>query len=106
VLREIDRGYDRTVTRLEFDVLPVADVLGISLPLERLWRDERNREEKRLERSMARWNEALVPVQQLERGFVPAPVSAPAAKTNRVGRNDPCPCGSGKTYKKCCGRNT
>jgi hypothetical protein len=24
--------------------------------------------------------------------------------TARVGRNDPCPCGSGKKYKKCCGR--
>ena len=23
----------------------------------------------------------------------------------RVGRNDPCPCGSGKKYKKCCGRS-
>jgi uncharacterized protein YecA (UPF0149 family) len=22
-----------------------------------------------------------------------------------VGRNDPCPCGSGKKYKKCCGAN-
>ena len=22
-----------------------------------------------------------------------------------VGRNDPCPCGSGKKYKKCCGSN-
>jgi preprotein translocase subunit SecA len=22
----------------------------------------------------------------------------------RVGRNDPCPCGSGKKYKKCCGQ--
>jgi len=21
-----------------------------------------------------------------------------------IGRNDPCPCGSGKKYKKCCGR--
>ena len=24
----------------------------------------------------------------------------------RVGRNDPCPCGSGKKYKNCCGRNS
>ncbi len=24
---------------------------------------------------------------------------------NKVGRNDPCPCGSGKKYKKCCGLN-
>ncbi|MGO9943502.1 MAG: DUF1186 domain-containing protein [Rhodoblastus sp.] len=29
--------------------------------------------------------------------------STPAANPNRnVGRNDPCPCGSGKKYKKCC----
>ena len=25
--------------------------------------------------------------------------------TEKVGRNDPCPCGSGKKYKNCCGRN-
>ncbi|HHV96586.1 MAG TPA: SEC-C domain-containing protein [Clostridiaceae bacterium] len=25
------------------------------------------------------------------------------AISNKVGRNDPCPCGSGKKYKKCCG---
>ena len=25
-------------------------------------------------------------------------------KKKKVGRNDPCPCGSGKKYKKCCGR--
>jgi len=23
----------------------------------------------------------------------------------KVGRNDPCPCGSGKKFKKCCGAN-
>ena len=29
----------------------------------------------------------------------------PARRTSKkVGRNDPCPCGSGKKYKKCCGR--
>ncbi len=26
-------------------------------------------------------------------------------KIQKIGRNDPCPCGSGKKYKKCCGRN-
>jgi uncharacterized protein len=32
-----------------------------------------------------------------------APASAPARRTEpHVGRNDPCPCGSGKKYKKCC----
>jgi uncharacterized protein YecA (UPF0149 family) len=27
------------------------------------------------------------------------------ASTKKVGRNDPCPCGSGKKYKKCCRLN-
>ena len=33
-------------------------------------------------------------------------IVSPDGKTiKKVGRNDPCPCGSGKKYKKCCGRN-
>ena len=31
-------------------------------------------------------------------------VSATVEKKKKVGRNDPCPCGSGKKYKHCCGR--
>jgi len=31
----------------------------------------------------------------------PAPIKGTQAK---VGRNDPCPCGSGKKYKQCCAR--
>jgi hypothetical protein len=30
--------------------------------------------------------------------------SVPTRNENKVGRNDPCPCGSGKKYKKCCGK--
>ena len=26
-------------------------------------------------------------------------------RVNKIGRNDPCPCGSGKKYKNCCGKN-
>ncbi len=29
----------------------------------------------------------------------------PVVKGDKVGRNDPCPCGSGKKYKNCCGRD-
>ncbi|HOB19492.1 MAG TPA: preprotein translocase subunit SecA [Candidatus Atribacteria bacterium] len=32
-----------------------------------------------------------------------APERKPVVKGAKVGRNDPCPCGSGKKYKKCCG---
>ncbi len=32
--------------------------------------------------------------------------TSPAAPPKKVGRNDPCPCGSGKKYKKCCGSSS
>lgn len=31
--------------------------------------------------------------------------NSPIVKTSTIGRNDPCPCGSGKKFKNCCGRN-
>jgi hypothetical protein len=39
-----------------------------------------------------------MPEEEREEEEAPAPVTAA-----KVGRNDPCPCGSGKKYKKCCG---
>ena len=42
-------------------------------------------------------------------GPPPIPSQGPAQpvkrQTPKVGRNDPCPCGSGKKYKRCCGKN-
>ena len=32
------------------------------------------------------------------------PTSADPIRVSKIGRNDPCPCGSGKKYKRCCGR--
>lgn len=34
-----------------------------------------------------------------------APKKIPVVKAEKIYPNDPCPCGSGKKYKKCCGRN-
>ena len=30
--------------------------------------------------------------------------STPKKNDNKIGRNDPCPCGSGRKYKQCCGK--
>jgi preprotein translocase subunit SecA len=30
-----------------------------------------------------------------------SPISKPQSQNKEIGRNDPCPCGSGKKYKKC-----
>lgn len=57
----------------------------------------------------------IQPRQPLERKQVATPVTAshgeaaakkPVKADKKVGRNDPCPCGSGKKYKNCCGANT
>ena len=31
-------------------------------------------------------------------------VKSTPKRVNKIGRNDPCPCGSGKKYKQCCGK--
>jgi preprotein translocase subunit SecA len=44
------------------------------------------------------------PRQQLTFSGAPKEAAAPVKRTQaKVGRNDPCPCGSGKKYKKCHG---
>jgi preprotein translocase subunit SecA len=56
-------------------------------------------------------NSRLDREQPLEREKVAEPISAShgdepkkaVSKGSKVGSNDPCPCGSGKKYKKCCG---
>ncbi|MGO9136755.1 MAG: preprotein translocase subunit SecA [Syntrophales bacterium] len=40
----------------------------------------------------------------MSRGEQTADVSTVKREAKKVGRNDPCPCGSGKKYKKCCGK--
>ncbi len=42
---------------------------------------------------------------KLSRGEEPQTTRTVRRATPKVGRNDPCPCGSGKKYKNCCGRN-
>lgn len=44
---------------------------------------------------------------QMPKMNIPQPTTKtqPIINAEKVGRNDPCPCGSGKKYKKCCGKN-
>ncbi len=42
---------------------------------------------------------------QMHSGRVQDLHAGPVRREQKVGRNDPCPCGSGRKYKKCCGAN-
>jgi hypothetical protein len=73
------------------------------------WRHERDAEEIRAQNQRAKENahrlgwdvpdEPAVPT-----GYLPTHAGTVVREVDKVGRNEPCPCGSGKKYKKCCGK--
>jgi preprotein translocase subunit SecA len=65
--------------------------LGRSTTLDELEQEFQRKKRRELEQARLAGAGDLQPVQQVRRSG------------DKVGRNDPCPCGSGKKYKKCCG---
>lgn len=55
-------------------------------------------DENVIETDLARAAEQFHPSEEVEQA-----IREPERHDNKVGRNDPCPCGSGKKYKHCCG---
>ena len=49
------------------------------------------------------WND-IFPEEKRKELYKEAKKANTIVKGPKIGRNDPCPCGSGKKYKKCCGR--
>ena len=45
----------------------------------------------------------LIPADRRKELYLEQKKSNTVVKDKKIGRNDPCPCGSGKKYKKCCG---
>jgi len=58
-------------------------------------RYQKQQERKKREKAIVSEDDAPIP---------DAPVEQVHKEKGNVGRNDPCPCGSGKKYKKCCGK--
>ena len=53
---------------------------------------------------LPQWN-SIFDEETRKRLFLEQRKSGTIRKEKKIGRNDPCPCVSGKKYKKCCGRN-
>ena len=49
--------------------------------------------------------DAIFTKEQQHKLYMEQKKSGTIVKPKKIGRNDPCPCGSGKKYKQCCGRN-
>ncbi|MBW3597468.1 MAG: SEC-C domain-containing protein [Planctomycetes bacterium] len=102
---------DPAMLDLRQELLAAAEMMGAAFPEQAAWREETKGDEE----SRRRWYSRDVAVvdnytELVERrrtserrgDFLPAATSLMFRE--RVGRNDPCPCGSGKKYKKCCMR--
>ena len=99
-------------------ILGVAGMSGVTLAEDKVWRRRCAQSEERFKANLARFDagnldaSAERPARRMSKAdkrppepqgpiTVPAPIRRDGPK---VGRNDPCPCGSGKKYKKCCGK--
>ena len=49
------------------------------------------------------WND-IIPADRRKELFLQQRKSNTIVKDKKIGRNDPCPCGSGRKYKQCCGK--
>ena len=102
------RAYDADSLDLPARLVAVSTVMGVSFPELPVWKrevEEKQAQSERRMREMGHFSQAP-----------PAPVAPERSDDSlehkpflrleeKVGRNDPCPCGSGKKFKKCCMKN-
>jgi hypothetical protein len=89
----VENGYDSGHLNLKETLYAHCIMSDTLLPQRNLWKLELEEEEQR------RANR----INEMNRLFMgKSPASIPLKNMDKVGRNDPCPCGSGKKYKKCC----
>ncbi|CVE28800.1 preprotein translocase subunit SecA [Serratia marcescens] len=96
--RESFNMFATMLESLKYEVISVLSKVQVRMPEELEALEQQRREEA----------ERLAQHQQLshhdENALVTEDPNAPATAERKVGRNDPCPCGSGKKYKQCHGR--
>ena len=87
---------------LELDALEEDTPLRLSFDLEKLYYNMHDAKADWLY-GLPQWNDIFTEERQKEL-YKEQKSSTTVVKGKKVGRNDPCPCGSGKKYKYCCGR--
>lgn len=105
---ELGRQYTlRSDNEIRTELLAAATSMGVSFPELEKWKaaehkavEDRKNRPQWLSAPASKPSPGPLPP-MVQNVIAPAPVS-PITRKAKVGRNDPCPCGSGKKYKKCC----
>ena len=92
--------FDPEFSNLRADVLAYADMLGLSLQEHASWSKERDLHEAELEKKF----QEMMANEDRDEGDQTSHFTGGTfiRDASKIGRNDPCPCGSGKKYKSCC----
>jgi len=100
------RRYNASLADVQADLVAASAVMGVTFPEYDVWKRMAEDREKQLERRMkelSAWREEPPRPAAEKRDDFFAPKLHPIEREQKkVGRNDPCPCGSGKKFKKCC----
>ena len=116
----IDGTYDDSFSDLKRDVVIAATLMGVEFPERKLWNVEvKNKQMELASKQLKERSQSLAQeirrlkskkrrLEQQHRRLVRQvhernkQEAAPPPPKQTIGRNDPCPCGSGKKFKRCC----
>jgi hypothetical protein len=100
------RAYDADSLDLPARLVAVSTVMGVSFPELPVWKREVEEKQAQSERRMREmWGprqSAVRPAPEPREDYVDRKPTPFLRQEQKVGRNDQCPCGSGKKFKKCC----
>ena len=96
----IDGIHTSLLEEISLDEMTEESTLDVTIDFEKLYLNMHKAKAEWLYNIPA-WNEILTKEQmkEIKKNYVD---SVTVRIENRIGRNDPCPCGSGKKHKKCC----
>ena len=97
-INESLKGYENPIDTMEEDT-----VVKIEIDPEKLYYNMVEAKADWLY-NLPMWDQILTEEKRKEL-YKAQKASGTIVKGPKIGRNDPCPCGSGKKYKKCCGKN-
>ncbi|MBP3322886.1 MAG: SEC-C domain-containing protein [Clostridia bacterium] len=98
----LDGTNDSLLNPMDLEALDEETVITLKYDLEKLYYNMVAAKAEWLY-TLPEWNRHLTAEKQKEL-YRAQKMSKTVVKGEKIGRNDPCPCGSGKKYKKCCGR--
>ena len=93
---------DSLVTKNPIDTMDENTVVSLHFDIETLYKEMVEAKADWLY-ELPQWNN-LLSVERRKELYKEQKKSNTIVKEKKVGRNDPCPCGSGKKYKFCCGK--